>query len=224
MNSKVPFKFLKDLIKYYDGIFSESTLKLHSESEKRRHAKPIIASKDDINTISETNSGASDDSGNRAAKRAGSLMSFMRPSVMEDTAKWGMSSVMGVFQRNNNGPVSPEATVSTGRPISLSFGSPITQNESPPSSPKGFKPSEDSSIPSIASEVVFDAGEKIFTEPSDTNDNAVLKDIDSSQQAKKSLDGQAEKETSTQQSLSEAKQGEIDSSFFDDDDDDDDDE
>ncbi|KAI8882886.1 hypothetical protein K501DRAFT_323748 [Backusella circina FSU 941] len=227
MNSKVPFKFLKDLIKHENGIFSETTLKLHSESEKRRQAKPIVVTKDDIHTIAETNSSDNTDSvGNRTAKRAGSLMSFMRPSVMEDTAKWGMSSVMGVFQRNNNGSVSPEATISTGRPISLSFGSPITQNESPPSSPRGFKPSDDSSIPSAASEVMFDIGEKIFTEPSaEKSDDAILKEVDVTQQVKKSVDvnsnSQTEKDANTQQSVPEVKQEEIDSSFFDDDDDDD---
>ncbi|OBZ85642.1 Rho-GTPase-activating protein 8 [Choanephora cucurbitarum] len=113
LNSRVPFKFCQALICNYDDIFSETTFKLHAESEKRRHAKPIVAQTEE----------------KAQTKRSSLMMSFMRPG----TAEGGWSNMMGVFQRNTS-PTSPvENTVA--RTVPLSFASTITQHESPPSSP-----------------------------------------------------------------------------------------
>ncbi|KAG1048528.1 hypothetical protein G6F43_009084 [Rhizopus delemar] len=110
LNSKIPVQWMHFLLE--QDLFSESTLKLHAESEKRRQAKPIVVSKEE-------------------KKNANSLM-----SLIVDENKW--SSVMGVFQRNqSSSPTSSVAspTVEPKSSISLSFGSTVI-TQSPPQSPK----------------------------------------------------------------------------------------
>ncbi|ORY99354.1 hypothetical protein BCR43DRAFT_455892 [Syncephalastrum racemosum] len=79
LTSRIPERFARDLLIHTDTLFSEGVLKSHAESEKRRQAKPLVAQ----NTTPAS----------PTTKR--SLMSFMQ----ED--KWGVNSVMGVFQRQS---------------------------------------------------------------------------------------------------------------------------
>lgn len=116
ISSTLPARFTNELVQHYDTIFSESTIRLHLESEKRRLAKPIVAQ-------SEQPSEAV------VIKRGNSLMGFMRPTI--NTAdKW-------IFQRNNTqSPTTNNTTVEMPKTsVPLSFGSLITLQASPPSSP-----------------------------------------------------------------------------------------
>ncbi|OAD66122.1 hypothetical protein PHYBLDRAFT_189378 [Phycomyces blakesleeanus NRRL 1555(-)] len=169
LTSRVPRHLAHDLIKYHKDIFSEVTYRAHAESEKRRQTR-LVALRTTEQTEAET-------------KKRG-LMSFIRPS--EET-KWGVNSVMGVFQRNGNGsgggsgsggsgsgggtstspPVpSPSDSRSFTPPTSMHFGSVITQ-ESPPSSPtlppKADPPPPSSSSP--PSQVMFDVADHISDKP-----------------------------------------------------------
>lgn len=201
LNSKVSIKFVHELIKHCKEIFSESTLKLHAESEKRRLARPIVAPQSDESI--------------KANKRASGLMSFMRPTIntAEELNKWTVNSMMGVFQRNtttNSSPTNelPHSPSTTNRSVPLSFGSTITQQESPPSSPK---------ISAIHEEpkVMFD-GDHIFDETAaHSTSEDILKDID-----EKSIKKEEEKENT--QPVRPPPGEHIDSSFFDDDDEDED--
>ncbi|KAI8639298.1 hypothetical protein BD408DRAFT_350253 [Parasitella parasitica] len=174
LSSKVPVKFVQELINHYGEIFSESTLKLHNDSEKRRLAKPIIA-------VQQQNQQE------KSSKRGN---------------KWTVNSMMGVFQRNNATNIEPQQTL-LPRSVSLSFGSTITRQESPPSSPLM------SPLPSVPeskkaeSTVVFDGGDHIFDEREETA-QGILKDIE-------------EKARNTQQQPINSAREQIDS-FFDDDD------
>ncbi|GAN10876.1 conserved hypothetical protein [Mucor ambiguus] len=206
LNNKTPVKFAQVLINHYDDIFSESTLKLHTESEKRRLAKPIIAAQQQ----------------EEKANKRGSLMSFMRPTIntSEELNKWTVNSMMGVFQRNNTTAASPtnmEQQSPLARSMPLSFGSTITRQESPPSSPV-VSPS--ASVPEAKKKeepatVMFDGGDHIFDEKEDAphaSTDAILQDIDSKPE---------EKANNTQQQPARPVPEQIDSSFFDDDDDED---
>ncbi|KAK4515828.1 uncharacterized protein ATC70_010785 [Mucor velutinosus] len=203
LNSKTPVKFAQELISHYDNIFSESTLKLHAESEKRRLAKPIIAVQQQ----------------EEKTNKRGSLMSFMRPTIntAEELNKWTVNSMMGVFQRNNTTAASPtnmEQQSPLARSVPLSFGSTITRQESPPSSP-AMSPS--ASVPDAKKKeepatVMFDGGDDIFDEKEDTSTDNILQDIDSKPE---------EKANNTQQQPTRPVPEQIDSSFFDDDDDED---
>ncbi|KAI8369012.1 hypothetical protein BD560DRAFT_490159 [Blakeslea trispora] len=130
LNSRMPFKFCRALIYNYNDIFSETAVKLHAESEKRRHAKPIVAQTEE----------------KTQTKRGSLMMSFMRPGATEG---W-----MGVFQRNAS-PTSPvENTVA--RTVPLSFASTITQHESPPSSPTLSPPKKATEIMFDGGDDIFD--------------------------------------------------------------------
>ncbi|KAI8391155.1 uncharacterized protein BYT42DRAFT_610408 [Radiomyces spectabilis] len=147
LTSRVPVRLALDLIKHQKEIFSENTLKSHAESEKRRQARPLVASKSDFSLA---------DQGGKATsptKKRG-LMSFMRPN-MEDTAKWGVNSMMGVFQRGAaaDSPNETKPTINTATPRHFG-GSTITQ-ESPPSSPK-VSPQKPSLPVDEKSDVMFD--------------------------------------------------------------------
>ncbi|KAL7333168.1 Rho-GTPase-activating protein 8 [Mucor circinelloides] len=206
LNSKTPVKFAQELINHFDSIFSESTLKLHAESEKRRLAKPIIA----VQQQEE-----------KTNKRGSSLMSFMRPTIntAEELNKWTVNSMMGVFQRNSNTAASPtniEQQSPLTRSMPLSFGSTITRQESPPSSP-AISPS--ASVPEAKKEgpttVMFDGGDDIFDEKegaAHASTDEILKDIDSKPEEEK-------KTNHTQPQTTRPVPEQIDSSFFDDDDD-----
>ncbi|KAI8992497.1 hypothetical protein BDB01DRAFT_903471 [Pilobolus umbonatus] len=201
LNSKIPQRCIQDLILHSSDVFSETTRRLHHESEKRRMARPIVASKEDLIDNTKT-------------KKGGSLMSFIKTS---DDSKWSM---MGVFQRNtttnDTNNVHPThikisnehypATDIIVSPIVLSPTIPrgipkysaIMQNISPPSSPKALTPT----AASISPEVMFD-GDHIF------NDESLVQSDDIQQEKKEET---VEKK--------ETKSHNIDSSFFDDDDDD----
>lgn len=204
LNSKVPVKFVNELIKHCKEVFSESTMKLHAESEKRRLARPIVAPQ-------------SEESG-KSNKRASSLMSFMRPTIntAEELNKWTVNSMMGVFQRNtaSQSPTDQsQSPTSANRTVPLSFGSTITQQESPPSSPRA--------APTIVEEeppkVMFD-GDHIFDETTQNKSESILKDIEEEGTDIEKKDG---KDQNTQQTRP-APAEHIDSSFFDDDDEEDD--
>jgi hypothetical protein len=111
LHSNIPFDFMHTLFDHHSDLFSESALKLHAESEKRRLAKPIIMP----NETKEEN------------KKT--FMSLITPIV--DESKW--SSVMGVFQRNPS--ISSPTVTEPKSSIPLSFGS-TTITQSPPPSPK----------------------------------------------------------------------------------------
>jgi hypothetical protein len=208
LNSKVPVKFVQEMINHYHDIFSESTLKLHVENEKRRLARPIVAQQVQPE--------------DKSSKRATSLMSFMRPTIntAEELNKWTVNSMMGVFQRTTATATSPTASPTmsgNNRSVPLSFGSTITQQESPPSSP-----SISPSLPVNSKEepkIMFDGGDDIFDgekpQQEDVHDpktEDILNDIDAKTPTKQ--------DTNTQQQKTAHEN--IDSSFFDDDEDDDD--
>jgi hypothetical protein len=199
LNSKVAVKFVHELIKHSKEIFSESTMKLHAESEKRRLARPIIAPQQQSDESIKTN------------KRASGLMSFMRPTIntAEELNKWTVNSMMGVFQRNTTNSQSPtehsqSPSTTTNRSVPLSFGSTITQQDSPPSSPMMTVHEEEPKI-------MFD-GDHIFDETTQNASEDILKDIDEKKEEEK------EKHT---QPIRPTPGEHIDSSFFDDDDEDD---
>lgn len=207
LNSKTPVKFAQELINHYDNIFSESTLKLHAESEKRRLAKPIVAVQQQ----------------EEKANKRGSLMSFMRPTIntAEELNKWTVNSMMGVFQRNNTTAASPtnvEQQSPLARTVPLSFGSTITRQESPPSSPV-VSPS--ASVPEAKKKeapatVMFDGGDDIFDEKDDalhTSADDILQDI--------GPNTPEETANNTPQQPVRPAPEQVDSSFFDDDDDED---
>ncbi|KAG2237228.1 hypothetical protein INT48_006632 [Thamnidium elegans] len=158
MNSKVPVKFVHELIKHSKEIFSESTVKLHAESEKRRLARPIVAPSEDA----------------RSEKRATRLMSFMRPTIhtAEELNKWTMHSMMGVFQRNTSqsSPTEQQQQHTASRSVPLAFGSTIT--ESPPSSPRISAAADE-----IVQETMFD-GDHIFDEETDDKSQDILNDFE----------------------------------------------
>lgn len=237
LNSKVPVKFVHELMKYTKEIFSESTLKLHAESEKRRHARPIVAPT--TTTQGETTS-SNGTATSKSNKRASSLMSFMRPTIntAEELNKWTVNSMMGVFQRNTSqSPTSSEqqqAHTPTTRSVPLSFGSTIiTQQDSPPSSPAinathNTSPSLDRIVEE--NKVMFD-GDHIFDNevPAAT---AEKKDDEGIKQGEKEKEivtkEEKKKEQDTQPTQEEvenrpAPAEHIDSSFFDDDDEEDED-
>jgi hypothetical protein len=218
MINRLPVKLFKKLLTCYEEIFSESALKLHIESEKRRHAKPLVVTENDIQTFSDTTI-ASDtkepEKEYQNTKRSSTIMSFIRPSVM------------GVFQKNSApNPISPKP--STNRSVSLSFGSPITRSESPPLSPKGQNihdvPDNLQALttPSkaAASVVMFDIDDVGFFNDSvfenNSKSDAILKDMDTNNEFKSG------RSDALITSL-EVKEEVVDSFFFDDDDDDDDD-
>ncbi|KAL0139254.1 hypothetical protein V8B55DRAFT_1449292 [Mucor lusitanicus] len=193
LNSKTPVKFAQELINHYDNIFSESTLKLHAESEKRRLAKPIIAVQPQ----------------EEKANKRGSLMSFMRPTIntAEELNKWTVNSMMGVFQRNSTtaaSPTSMEQQSPLTRSVPLSFGSTITRQESPPSSP-AMSPS--ASIPGAKKKE-----EPATEDATHAGTDDILQDIDSKPEEEKPNNTQA-------QQPARPVPEQIDSSFFDDDDD-----
>lgn len=238
LNSKVPVKFVHELIKHTKDIFSESTIKLHAESEKRRHARPIIAPQSNHDETKSNNN-----------KRGTNLMSFMRPAInTEELNKWTMNSVMGVFQRNNNSSPTQEqqqqqqSTTPQNRSVPLAFGSIITRHESPPSSPR--------ISPAITEEVaeenkVMFNGDHIFDdEVNQEKPDDILKDLDEKPKVaaqpesataatvvtaattnttvpKEDKKNEDEKKDTPEQRPPHA--GHIDSSFFDDDDDEDED-
>ncbi|KAG2219776.1 hypothetical protein INT45_008867 [Circinella minor] len=162
LTSPMPTLFAKDLLNHYDTVFSESTLKSHAESEKRRQARPLIATNYPLTMSSSlvgiptstsnatNNNDASSPPAPSPTKPRRGIMSFMRgnnnsnsneTSAMNntDTNRW-----MGVFQRNNSVSSSSASTNSSSEQQRASFSRPtppipttvtaITQG-SPPSSP-----------------------------------------------------------------------------------------
>lgn len=211
----MPIKLVQEIISHYNDIFSEATLKLHAENEKRRLARPIVAQQQL-------------QSEEKSSKRGNSLMSFMRPTIntAEELNKWTVNSMMGVFQRTSNSTTSPTTspTISNNnRSVPLSFGSTITHQESPPASP-----SISSAIPVSVEEepkVMFDGGDDIFdskkqpkeeVEAQHAKTEEILNDIDTKPTTAK------DDQDNTQQQQKESAHDNIDSSFFDDDDDEDD--
>jgi hypothetical protein len=216
LNSKVPVKFVQEMINHYNDIFSHATLKLHTENEKRRLARPIVAQQQ-LQAEEKSN------------KRSNSLMSFMRPTIntAEELNKWTVNSMMGVFQRGSttNTTTSPTTSPTMGnnsRSVPLSFGSTITQQESPPSSPS-ISPAH---IKEELNKVMFDGGDDIFDdkkqhqqdESHDTKTEEILNDIEAKPTAKEDDEDNNNNNAQQQKPAHEN----IDSSFFDDDDDDDD--
>ncbi|KAI9256394.1 hypothetical protein EDC94DRAFT_616308 [Helicostylum pulchrum] len=225
MNSKVPVKFVLELIKHSKEIFSESTVKLHAESEKRRHARPIVAPQASLEDTKSSN------------KRSNSLMSFMRPTIntAEELNKWTMNSMMGVFQRNTGqSPTEQQqqqqqtSTAPASRSVPLAFGSTITQQDSPPSSPR-ISPA---TVEETVEEVMFD-GDHIFDEETTTTQTEksqdILKDfeevkvVEEKQENKEENNTQERPATAAATTATAAAGGHIDSSFFDDDDEEDED-
>lgn len=218
MNSKVPVKFVHELIKHTKEIFSDSTIKLHTESEKRRHARPIVAPQP-----------SNDDT--KSNKRSSSLMSFMRPTIntAEELNKWTMNSMMGVFQRNTNqSPTEQQQQQQTNatpanRSVPLAFGSTITQQDSPPSSPRIAPTAAAAAADEVVEEnkVMFD-GDHIFDEEPTQTDKSqdILKDFEETKAPEEKDEKKKEEENNTQERPAAA--GHIDSSFFDDDDEDED--
>ena len=192
LNSKISVKFVQELIKHHQQIFSETTLKLHAESEKRRLASPIVAPQSE--------------EANKSNKRASGLMSFIRPSIStaEDLNKWTVNSVMGVFQKNTSQTELPHSPTTVNRAVPLSLGPTITQQDSPPSSPKTTAVEEP--------KVMFD-GDHIFDETTESKTEDILKDMDEKSEEKV-------KEIEENTPARPAPVEHIDSSFFDDDDDD----
>lgn len=211
LNSKVPIKFVYELIKHCKEIFSESTLKLHAESEKRRLARPIIAPQPQGDEA-------------KSSKRGNTLMSFMRPTIntAEELNKWTVNSMMGVFQRNTNqSPTDQQQQqqqqpATTNRSVPLAFGSTITQ-DSPPSSPR--------LTPAVEkveeNKVVFD-GDHIFDdEVQDSKSEDILKDIEEKSSEKTETKDEKKKDEDNNTQERPSQSGHIDSSFFDDDDEED---
>jgi hypothetical protein len=146
-------------------------------------------------------------------------MSFMRPTIntAEELNKWTVNSMMGVFQRTTTGqsPTDQQAQTPTTRSaaVPLNFGSTITQQESPPSSPRVTAATTLDAIEE--NEVMFD-GDHIFDEETTTKSEDILKDID---QEKSATEEEKKENTQEQQEPTSPSHGErIDSSFFDDDD------
>ncbi|KAG2197940.1 hypothetical protein INT47_002967 [Mucor saturninus] len=213
LNSKTPVKFVQELIKHSKEIFSESTLKLHAESEKRRLARPIIAPQPQGDETKST------------SKRANTLMSFMRPTIStaEELNKWTVNSMMGVFQRNTNqSPTDqqPPPPATTNRSVPLAFGSTITQ-DSPPSSPR-LTAATAADVEKVEENKVMFDGDHIFDdEVQNSKSEDILKDIEekSTDTKETTNDEKKKEEDNTQQRPSQG--GHIDSSFFDDDDEED---
>lgn len=198
----MPVKFVHELIKYNKEIFSESTIKLHAESEKRRLARPIIAPQPQGDEA-------------KSGKRTNTLMSFMRPTIntAEELNKWTVNSMMGVFQRNTNqSPTDQQQTpATTNRSVPLTFGSTITQ-DSPPSSPRLIAVVENG----VESKVMFD-GDHIFDdEIQNSKSEDILKDIEEKSTETITKTNEIKDEDNTQERSSQG--GPIDTSFFDDDD------
>jgi hypothetical protein len=224
LNNKVPVKFVHELMKYSQDIFSESTMKLHAESEKRRHARPIVAPADESATATKSSNN----------KRASSLMSFMRPTIntAEELNKWTVNSMMGVFNRNANSQSPTEQqlhTPSSRSVVPLNFGSTIiTQQDSPPSSPAMVASNTKTTTPPLdkieENKVMFD-GDHIF----DDEDVAAAEKEDNQGTKEEGIEETKEegkkKENDTQQEPTKrpATTEHIDSSFFDDDDEEDED-
>lgn len=214
MNSKVPVKFVLELIKHTKEIFSETTVKLHAESEKRRHARPIVAPQASLEDT-------------KSNKRSSSLMSFMRPTIStaEELNKWTMNSMMGVFQRNtSHSPTEQQqqqtSTTPANRSVPLAFGSTITQQDSPPSSPR-ISPA--TVTEETVEEVMFD-GDHIFDEePTQTEKSQdILKDFEDVKIVAEKQEKKEENNTQERPAAAAAAAGHIDSSFFDDDEDEED--
>ncbi|KAI7849131.1 hypothetical protein BDC45DRAFT_521630 [Circinella umbellata] len=162
LTTPMPTLFAEDLLNHYDSVFSESSLKSHAENEKRRQARPLIATNYPLamssslvgTPTSTSNATNNDDASSPPApsptKQRRGIMSFMRSnnnsnsnetSAMNntDTNRW-----MGVFQRNNSVSSSSASTNSSSEQQRTSFSRPtppiptaataITQG-SPPSSP-----------------------------------------------------------------------------------------
>ncbi|KAI9254436.1 hypothetical protein BDA99DRAFT_157514 [Phascolomyces articulosus] len=161
LTSPMPLLFVKDVLNHFDTIFSESTLKSHAESEKRRQARPLIATNYPLSVGTGVNNNNNNNNiatpttptnnnndttpllAPSPTKQRRGIMSFMRSSSMNETTpsptsnndKW-----MGVFQRNNS--ISSTSTKSSSEQQRTSFTRPtppisttaITQG-SPPSSP-----------------------------------------------------------------------------------------
>ena len=161
----MPTLLAKDLLNHYDTVFSEATLKSHAESEKRRQARPLIATNYPLamssslvgtpttptstNNATNNNNDASSPPAASPTKQRRGLMSFMRNNNNSnetsatnntDSNRW-----MGVFQRNNSVSSSSASTNSSSEQQRTSFSRPtppipttataITKG-SPPSSPK----------------------------------------------------------------------------------------
>ncbi|KAI7872677.1 Rho GTPase activation protein, partial [Spinellus fusiger] len=146
LTSQVPFQLTRDLLQHYKHIFSENTRHSFAENEKRRQTRPLVKAGSFVEGDSKKNG----------------LMSFMRPT--EDTPKWGMPSVMGVFQRSPYSPILPTTDTRTYVPTSLHFGSAITQT-SPPSSP-ALSPTQDPFV-------MFDLEDHLFTSSTDKDTAAI---------------------------------------------------
>lgn len=162
LTSRMPERFARDLLIHTDTLFSDSVRKSHAESEKRRQAKPLVA---------QNPAPASP-----TTKR--SLMSFMQ----ED--KWGVNSVMGVFQRqpasqaqatassspnhaNTTDRSSSSSSSSSARPKRVSA---ITQDSPPLVAQKDQEPKPEP-------EIVFDLKDHVTKKKNEANgDPAESKD------------------------------------------------
>ncbi|KAF7726518.1 hypothetical protein EC973_008649 [Apophysomyces ossiformis] len=160
LTSKVPIRLAHDLITHFKNIFSESTFKAHAESEKRRQARPLIATKADYPLAA----------GNPSPTKKRGFMSLVRPSV-EETTKWGMNSMMGVFQRTTSSPGSDTRPVTA--PAPMHFGGSAITHGSPPPSPKS---NHTEAVHNEETEVMFDVAEHVNRKTksdNDINSNAV---------------------------------------------------
>ncbi|KAG0166219.1 hypothetical protein DFQ28_007612 [Apophysomyces sp. BC1034] len=154
LTSKIPARLAQDLITHFADIFSESTLQSHAESEKRRQARPLVATKSDYPLAA----------GSPSPTKKRGFMSLVRPSV-EETTKWGVNSMMGVFQRTASSPVSDTRTFTTATP--MHFGGSAITHGSPPSSPKS---NHAEIAPTTEAEVMFDVAEHINRNSKDDDD------------------------------------------------------
>ncbi|KAI8337252.1 hypothetical protein BC941DRAFT_470989 [Chlamydoabsidia padenii] len=156
MTSRIPTQLTYDMIKHYNDIFSDTTLKAHADSEKRRQARPLIVNE-------ATDYATSDPTG----KKRGGLMSFMRASV--EDPKWSL----GVFKGNNNQQESQHTTPTTN--AKHTFTPSTITHESPP-----LLPQKDIILPP-PTEVMFDVADHVTRKPKDsttTTTDAILDDID----------------------------------------------
>ncbi|KAI8144984.1 Rho GTPase activation protein, partial [Fennellomyces sp. T-0311] len=141
LTSSLPIQFVQDLVNHYDTLFSEATLKSHAESEKRRQARPLVATN---YPLPSTN--------NEANTTSDKWMGvFQRNNSMSSASTSSSSEPRSSFTR----PTPPI-------PITA-----ITQG-SPPSSPKELpkkelpaekeveKEKEKEKEPTVTKEVVFD--------------------------------------------------------------------
>lgn len=172
LTSRVPAHLTYDLIKHYNDIFSDTTLQAHTDSEKRRQARPlVVAQASNYATSSASPSTTSTDSS--ATKKLGGIMSFMRSGGIVDDPKWSLGVFRGNGTSNQQENVSATSTSNTRH----SFTPSTITHGSPP-----LVPQKDSTSPSPppVTEVMFDVADHVTRKPKDgkTKSDTTSGDID----------------------------------------------